>query len=98
MALVDWDGNGKKDIQDDLIEYQIYQECMKNSNSTSGSDHSGGMSTFGAILCVVGGLVTEGIVFSALGAEVKDIPSIILIILWLVFSTLIAVLAEKIGL
>ena len=28
MAMHDWDGNGKNDVADDWIEYNIYQECM----------------------------------------------------------------------
>ncbi len=38
LAFVDWNGNGKKDIQDNFIEYQIYQDCMKNNNATPGGN------------------------------------------------------------
>lgn len=43
MALYDWNKNGKKDMADDFIEYQIYKECMKPGtvNGSSGSRGSG---------------------------------------------------------
>lgn len=37
MAVYDWNKNGKKDIQDDYLEYNIY----KNSSSGGGGDNSG---------------------------------------------------------
>lgn len=55
MALHDWNHDGKKDWQDNFIEYQIYKDATgqkKNSSYTS----SNGISTFGAILSTVGGL------------------------------------------
>ena len=33
MALHDWNHDGKKDWQDNFIEYQIYKDCTSN-NST----------------------------------------------------------------
>ena len=32
MAIFDWDGNGKKDMFDDMIEYNIFLECMKSDD------------------------------------------------------------------
>jgi hypothetical protein len=40
MALYDWNKNGKKDMTDDFIEYQIYKDCMKTSNGNSSSSSS----------------------------------------------------------
>ena len=34
MALFDWNMDGKKDMFDSFLEYQIYNECMKDD-----SDH-----------------------------------------------------------
>ena len=34
MAFHDWNNNGKKDIADDFIEYQMYkQSCNRNRSS-----------------------------------------------------------------
>lgn len=41
MALYDWNKNGKKDMADNFIEYQIYKDCMKSSKGNSGSGNSG---------------------------------------------------------
>lgn len=42
MAFFDWNHNGKKDWQDDYIEYNIYKECTKDddSNNYSSSNYS----------------------------------------------------------
>ena len=42
MAFFDWNHNGKKDWQDDYIEYNIYKECTKddNNNNYSSSNYS----------------------------------------------------------
>lgn len=35
MAIFDWNHNGKKDLADDFIEYQIYKDVMGEDNETS---------------------------------------------------------------
>ena len=42
MAFCDWNGDGKKDLMDDFIEYNIYTRSTENSNHgiKSGSDPS----------------------------------------------------------
>ncbi len=40
MAFYDWNHNGKKDLQDDFLEYKIYEECQKN-NKQGGSGGDG---------------------------------------------------------
>ncbi len=32
MAFYDWNKDGKKDIQDDFIEYNIYKACTEDEN------------------------------------------------------------------
>lgn len=32
MSLYDWNGDGKKDLTDDWIEYNIYKNCMEHRN------------------------------------------------------------------
>ena len=59
MAFRDWNNDGKIDSQDSFIDYQIYQNCTKNNNTASGSNHCGGISIFGAILSVIAGLVLQ---------------------------------------
>ena len=43
MAIYDWNKDGKKDMVDDFIEYQIYKDSMKQNtgNISSGSSGSG---------------------------------------------------------
>lgn len=41
MAFYDWDGNGKKDIFDDYIEYNIYRECTKDMDDDPDDDYDG---------------------------------------------------------
>ena len=37
MAFYDWNHDGKKDMVDDFIEYQVYKDCMKPENRSSNS-------------------------------------------------------------
>lgn len=56
MALYDWNRDGKKDWQDDYIEYQVYKDMTDQNKQSeqkspfgSGGGSSGGMSSFGAM-------------------------------------------------
>ena len=53
MAMHDWNGNGKNDVADDWIEYNIYQECMKDDKSSSGGYSSNSSSDSGGCFWIV---------------------------------------------
>lgn len=99
MAMHDWNQNGKKDMGDDYIEYQIYKDVTGQKNEPIHTQRSGnGMSTFGAIISVIAGLVLQAVVYMGLGIEVEDVPVFVIIVLWVVFSAIAAVVVDKIGL
>lgn len=99
MAMYDWNHDGKKDWQDDYIEYQIYKDVMGEDDESSYTPRRGnGMSTFGAIISVVAGLVGQCLLYMMLGIDVEDVPVIVMIILWAVISAVAAVIVEKMGL
>lgn len=54
MAFYDWNHDGKKDVADDYIEYQIYKESTSNTNYSGNGGR--GISNFGAGVATVGGL------------------------------------------
>ena len=60
MAFYDWNNDGKKDMQDDFIEYNIYKNSTGKTGNTSGNHSSGGMSTFWAVICTIGILLFIG--------------------------------------
>lgn len=41
MAFYDWNKDGKKDAQDDFIEYNIYKQSAKNDNNSSNNSGCG---------------------------------------------------------
>lgn len=96
MAFYDWNHDGKKDFTDDFIEYNIYKESTKNSKPSSYSG-GGGISTFGAILSVIAGLVGQVAIYMMLEVEVEDVPVIIMIILWIVISSITGAILDSIG-
>lgn len=99
MAMYDWNHNGKKDMADNFIEYQIYKDVTGQDGELSYTPRrGGGMSTFGAIICVIAGLFIQSALYASLGIDVDDVPVLVIIILWFVFSSITAVLVEKIGL
>ena len=51
MAFYDWNKDGKKDVQDDFIEYNIYKK------STENNDHSGGASMGCLPILIVIGII-----------------------------------------
>lgn len=99
MAMYDWNHNGKNDMADSFIEYQIYKDVTGQKDEPSYTPSRGnGMSTFGAIVSVIAGLFLQAALYVALGIDVDDVPVFVIIILWAVFSAIAAVVVEKIGL
>lgn len=99
MAMHDWNHNGKNDMGDNFIEYQIYKNATgQNNKPTYSSGKSNGMSTFGAIISVIAGLVLQSVLYTALGIDVENVPVLVIVILWAVFSAIAAIIVEKIGL
>jgi hypothetical protein len=93
--MYDWNGNGKYDEQDAFIDYQIYHGDSKKQVTPHRSS-SNGMSTFGAVLCTVGGFVGAALIIALLGIE--DAPGLLIVVLWVVVSVILSVFVEKIGL
>ena len=99
MGMYDWNHNGKNDMADNFIEYQIYKDVTGQNNESSYTPSRGnGMSTFGAIISVIAGLFLQAALYVALGIDVENVPVLVIIILWVVFSTLAVVVVDKIGL
>ena len=99
MATHDWNNDGKNDMIDNYIEYQIYKDVTGQNDEPSYTPSRGnGMSTFGAIISVIAGLVVQAVLYTVLGIDVDDVPVFVIIILWVVFSAIAAVVVDKIGL
>jgi len=99
MAMHDWNHNGKKDWQDNFIEYQIYKDVTGQKDKLSYTPSKGnGMSTFRAIVSVIAGLFLQSALYVMIGIDVDDVPVLIIIILWVVFSAIAAAVVDKIGL
>lgn len=98
MATHDWNHDGKNDMIDNYIEYQVYKDVTGQNDEPSYTPSRGtGMSTFGAIVSVIAGLVLQSVLYVTLGIDVDDVPVIIILILWAVFSTITAMVVDKIG-
>ncbi len=68
MAFYDWNHNGKKDWQDNFIEYNIYKKRMENINKDGGGSGSGsgnGISTFATVIIILGILFFVGYIMQA---------------------------------
>jgi hypothetical protein len=71
-------------------------DCDERNYGSHSSSSNGNMSTFGAILCTVGGFLGACLIFALLGVE--DAPAIVIVILWAVVSTVLAAIGSKHGL
>lgn len=65
MAFYDWNGNGKNDLEDDLIEYNIYKNCTDNNNS---NNNSGCGCCCGPVLGILGVLI---MIIATIGAIIR---------------------------
>lgn len=52
MALYDWNHDGKKDLVDDVIEYNIYKKCTENRNDDRQSSSNFSAKGFLAVFLV----------------------------------------------
>ena len=99
MATHDWNNDGKNDMIDNYIEYQIYKDVTGQNDEPSYTTSRGnGMSTFGTIISVIAGLVLQAALYTGLGIDVDNLPVLVIIILWVVFSAIAAFVVDKIGL
>jgi hypothetical protein len=69
-------------------------DCDERNYGTHSS--KGGISTLGAILCTIGGLIGACLIFVLLGIE--EPPIVLCITLWVIISAILSIGAEKIGL
>lgn len=84
MAFFDWNGNGKKDLQDDFIEYNIYKQSTQNNNNNNYRSN-GGMSNFGA------GCATVASIFIAAGIlSVFNLEGAALVIVFIIVVSIVA--------
>lgn len=71
-----------------------YPGCTYEGTGSNGGHYSSGsgngMSTFGAIMCVVGGFVGVAFLLTLFNVEVDSVPTFVLIILIIIITSLIA--------
>lgn len=69
-----------------------YPVCTYEGTGSEGR-HSygrrGGMSTFGAILCVIGGFVGVAVIFTLFGVDVEKVPASVIVILLIIVTSII---------
>lgn len=101
MAFFDWNYNGKKDWQDNFIEYQIYRDVTgqnKVNDQKSTVNNGNGMSTFGAVISVIGGLFLFTALFAFLGGDAEDMeamPIFLIVVFWIICSGVVAFFVGK---
>ena len=84
MAFYDWNKDGKKDVQDDFIEYNIYKQSTQN-NSNNNYNSGGGMSNFGT------GCATVASIFIAAGIlSVFNLEGAALVIVFIIVVSIVA--------
>jgi hypothetical protein len=73
-------------------------DCDEKNYGYHSSASNGNISTFGAILCVVGGLIGTALVFCLFGIDAENVPGIVIIILWVVITSVLVAIGGKHGL
>lgn len=98
MAFYDWNRDGKKDITDDFIEYNIYKQSMQNDNNGNNNNYrsSGGISNFGAGVGTILTIIISAAIAGAFGLEGTPLV-IVFIILAIIIGGCIAWFFDEIG-
>ena len=82
----------------EILRLFLLNYTQQEEKSPVPTGRGNGMSTFGAILSVVAGLVLQAILYVVLGIDVENVPVLVIVILWGVFSAIAAVVLSKLGL
>lgn len=86
MALNDWNGDDKKNLLDGMIEYEGYKRFTSTENNNTNQKHasgsSGGISTFGAIVITVLGMLVSGAICKSLNID----SGFLIVVIWIGFS------------
>lgn len=96
MAFHDWNSDGKKNLTDDYIDYQIYKNSTGKSSNNSYIPGGNRISTIGAIVATVGGLFGACAILAILGGG-EDTSVLLIIILWAICGTGLSVWFDNIG-
>ena len=85
----DWNGDGKKDLLDNMIEYEGYRQFTSSEDESTPQKHTysstGDISIFGAIAITIVSMLASGWVCMTLKIE----SGLVIIILWIVFAVLL---------
>ena len=92
MAFYDWNKDGKKDVQDDFIEYNIYKQSTQNNNNNNYRSN-GGMSNFGAGCAAVASIFIAAGILSVFNLE----GAALVIVFIIVVSIVAAIIASFFG-
>ena len=93
MAFYDSKKDGKKDVRDDFIEYDIYEQLTQNNNYHKSSS---GISNLGAVCGTVIAFFLSAVIAGAFGLEGTALV-IVFIILFAIIGACIACFFDKIG-
>ena len=70
-----------------------YPGCVydgTDSNYRPSRCSGGGMSTLGAIMCIIGSLFGVALIFTVLDVDVENVPAFVIVILWIIVASVIA--------
>lgn len=89
MATHDWNHDGKNDLMDNYIEYQIYKDVTGQNDEPSYTPSRGNeMPTFEAVISVIAGLDLQAVLYTGPGIDVDDVSVLVIIVLRLHFLRL----------
>ncbi len=97
MAFHDWNHDGKKDWQDNFIEYQIYKDVTDDKNEkpqfTSNRKSSGGMSGCGALIITILSIIIAAAIAGFLfGGDISNVPDWLIVPLFIIIAAVVSVL------
>ena len=69
---------------------------MNNENRNHVTQERG-ISYFGALLSIIMGYVVQNAMFTFSDVSIKEVPVLVVVVLWFIFTTMIMVALDKLG-
>lgn len=88
MAFFDWNNDGKNNYIDDFIEYNIVMNSIREKEESTYRFGKGKK-------CLIAGFFLQAALYGILGIDVDNVPAVVIIILWVLFSVIVSAVIDK---
>ncbi len=74
-----------------------YCDCDERRYGSPSHGSGGGMSTFGAIICTIGGFLGTALIFTLLDIDVENVPAVVIVVVIAIISGILSAIGSSHG-